>query len=562
MGILTTTRAVPGMTGAAILCLAVVGCVGEGILTPSSGGSLTPTMTSSQASQAAPKDIFRVVRQVVDPAEERGEPVRLLVAPDELPLPRKVEDEKSISLQLDDLEVRKALEILTREGKFNLLVSPGVTGRVTASLKDVTPNQALEAVLRLANLVARREGKLIYIYTPDELKAGFGSDQFIATRVYHLNYLRSVDLERMVRPFLTPTKGLITVSPTSEMGIKGSVQSGGGTPPPPGGAMAPTEGGAAMGGTGGAGGTGGNLLAGGDIVIVQDQMSVLREIDRIVAELDVPPLQVMIEAVILSVEHDKNQEVGVNIAVMEGNGSVLGVSGNGTTINAAVGFSPLKTLNPDGTVRGTPGRGFAADEPGYKFGFTGGPVTAFVRALTQIGKVDVLARPSLLVLNKQQASLLLGQQLGYSTLSQSLTSTTQQISFLNVGTQLRVRPFISNDGLIRMEVHPERSSGQLVSGIPQTNTTEVTTNVMVPDGATLVIAGLVDEEIDRHQNGMPFLSSLPGIGAFFRERFHTDTRKELVVLLTPRIWNPHGTPPQTPAPICLPGESELMPKIP
>src|SRR5207249_3758892 len=83
---------------------------------------------------------------------------------------------------------RKALEILSREGDLNILVSPGVTGVVTANLKGVTPDQALDAVLRLAGLVARRDGNLVYVYTPDELNRGLGADQWVATHVYHLNY--------------------------------------------------------------------------------------------------------------------------------------------------------------------------------------------------------------------------------------------------------------------------------------------------------------------------------------------------------------------------------------
>src|SRR5207237_904522 len=117
-------------------------------------------------------------------AHHSDDEVRQVAAlPDELPPPRKAEDEKLISLHLDDLEIRKALEILSRDGAFNLLVSPSVAGRVTANLKNVTPTQALEAVLRLTNLVAQRQGNLIYIYTSEDLRAGLGVDQWIGTRV-------------------------------------------------------------------------------------------------------------------------------------------------------------------------------------------------------------------------------------------------------------------------------------------------------------------------------------------------------------------------------------------
>jgi uncharacterized repeat protein (TIGR01451 family) len=115
----------------------------------------------------------------------------------------------------------------------------------------------------------------------------------------------------------------------------------------------------------------------------------------------------------------------------------------------------------------------------------------------------------------------------------------QQIQFLPVGTLLRVRPFISTDGMVRMEIHPERSSGQLdQNGIPQTNTTELTTNVMVPDGATIVIGGLMDNEEDKDQQGTPILCDIPLFGVLFRQRHQANIKKELVVLLTPHIWAP------------------------
>ena len=101
-----------------------------------------------------------------------------------------------------------------------------------------------------------------------------------------------------------------------------------------------------------------------------------------------------------------------------------------------------------------------------------------------------MASPQILVLNKQPAEIQLGQRLGYFTSTQNLTSTVQQVQFLNTGTLLRFRPFISNDGMIRMEVHPEKSTGSVTNNVPNSNTSEVTTNVMVPDGATMVIGGL------------------------------------------------------------------------
>jgi Bacterial type II and III secretion system protein/LysM domain len=150
----------------------------------------------------------------------------------------------------------------------------------------------------------------------------------------------------------------------------------------------------------------------------------------------------------------------------------------------------------------------------------------------------VLACPRVLVLNKQRAEIQLGQRLGYFTTIQNLTSAIQQVQFLDTGTLLRFRPFVSTDGMIRMEVHPEKSTGQVVQNVPSSNTSEVTTNVMVPDGATIVIGGLIENTDTSSQQGTLGLSRLPVVGPLFRQKQQVSTKRELIVLLTPRIWNP------------------------
>ena len=138
-------------------------------------------------------------------------------------------------MHVDDVDVRKALEILSRDSSLNIMVSPGVTGKVTINLSGLTPDQTLDAILRLCNLVAQRDRGVIYVYTPDEMKKVGNNDGKPGIRVYRLNYIRSVDVEKMIKPFLTPKNGKVTVSPTSEIGIKGSSassgsQGGGGSP--------------------------------------------------------------------------------------------------------------------------------------------------------------------------------------------------------------------------------------------------------------------------------------------------------------------------------------------
>jgi len=449
------------------------------------------------------------------PAEEvplpQGEPVPFFPStpPPGAKLPGQSPPEgeqQRISFHVDDAEVRKALEMLSRQANMSILVAPGVSGQVTLDLREKTGEEVLRAIAKLCRLSVHREGDVVYVFNPAEA----GQDE-LPVRVYHLNYVRSSDIKTMIKPLLS-SRGVISSSPDSAVGIKTDA----------------TE-------------AGGNAMAGGEILIIQDQENILQAIDRVVAQLDVQPPQVLIEAVIVSVKLEKGMELGVNFALLDGAGKVLGVVGDGSAINAAAGFTPAGVVTTAGKLAGTSTSGFAEAANGLKFGFVGGSTTAFLRALESLGETKVLACPRLLVVNKQRAEIQLGDRLGYKTISQTSTSTTEKVEFMDVGTLLRLRPFISSDGMIRMEIHPERSSGKLdVNGVPQTTSTQVTTNVLVPDGTTIVIAGLMDNEIKTEYEGLPFLSRLPWIGPFFRQTIADRTKKELVVILTPHIWRPEA----------------------
>ena len=452
-----------------------------------------------------------------------------------------------ISLHADNLDIRKALEMISRQGQMNILVAPGVTGSVTLDLRDKTMDDALQAIARLCQLSVRRERDFLYVATLTEVRQTEEND--LPVHVYRLNYVRSTDVEKMVKSILSK-KGVVTSSPESEVGLpsdaSGAARAGS------------SENTKEVKG-------GGDSLAGGDIVIVQDYEDVLKKVDRVIAELDVQPIQVLIEAVIVSVKLDKNTDLGVNFAMLDGAGKALAVAGSGAAINAATGFPPASVLQ--GTSSGTPNtstttttttdgvttttntvksgtngavaNGFGTASNGIKFGWVGGNTTGFVKALEGYGETKVLASPRILVLNKQRAEIHLGDQLGYTTSTQTQTSTTQTVNFMPIGTQLRLRPFVSSDGMVRMEIHPERSSGALdAAGVPQTNAQQVTTNVMVPDGATIVIGGLIDTQDYHTYEGIPVLCRLPWVGYLFRSDQTTTAKRELIVILTPHVWRP------------------------
>jgi general secretion pathway protein D len=467
--------------------------------------------------------------------------------PDDSVAIRPGTDPTTVSVHFDNSDIRSALEIFGRQEKLNLLVSPSVTGLVTVNLDGVTRQQALEAILALGNLAAQRVNGLTYIYSADEFKALTLSRRKLVTRVYRLNYMRASEIAVMITKFIS-TDGKVTTTPEAEEGIDENANFAAGLPTVSSGA----SGGGGGGSSRGTGTTGGNSQSGEDVLVVQDYPENLAVVDDMVAKLDVMPAQVVIEATIIRVDYLTTQQLGVNIGAADLRGGVLGILGDASQFGQTAGFLPLKFLNANGTIAGSASipagatgvagtataTQFNSPGNGIKFGYIGGNVSAFVQALETIGKTNVLATPRVLVLNKQRAEIQLGQRLGYRTLVTNLTSTVQQVQFINTGTLLRLRPFISDDSMIRMEIHPERSTGLIdANGVPQVNTARMTSNVIVPNGATLVIGGLIDNQDDTSQSGTPGLNRLPVVGALFRSRAQDLTKHELVVLITPRIWN-------------------------
>ena len=457
------------------------------------------------------------------------------------PLPSD-DDSGLVSIHYDNMDVRQVLEIFSRSQKMNLLVSPAVSGPITVNLDGVSRQQAFDAIVSLGNLVTQKAGGLTYVYTSEEFKTIKDSRRKLSTRVYRLNYIRANEMATMLSGFLSP-EAKVSTTPESDEGIDENANFAAGLP-----TVSTGAGGGGGGGArgGGGGSTGGNSLSGGDILIIQDYAENLETIEDVIGRLDVMPEQVLIEAVIIRVDLDRTQQLGVNFGAVDQMHSLLGVVGDSAQFGQTVGFSPLKLLNANGSVAGVSTTGgnsttstqFGNAGYGIKFGYIGGNASDFVQALETLGKTNVLATPRLLVLNKQRAEIQLGERLGYRTLVTNLTSTVQQVQFLNTGTLLRIRPFISDDQMVRMEIHPERSTGLIDSnGVPQVNTARMTTNVVIPNGATLVIGGLIDNQDDATQSGVPGLNRLPIVGALFRNRNQDVHKREIVVLLTPRIWN-------------------------
>ncbi|PHS16984.1 MAG: hypothetical protein COA78_03320 [Blastopirellula sp.] len=404
------------------------------------------------------------------------------------------EGDDSLNIVIQDTDIREVLEMISEQGNLNILPSKNVQGMVNASLSKVNLRTALFAILRSSGYVSEELEGVIYVGTPQDIIDMRQASDVIKTKIYRPNYVSAADLQELLTPMLSVGVGSISISAPAKNGITASSDE-----------------------------AGGDDFAGEEVVIIQDYQTQLEKIEKAILEIDKRPLQVAIEATIISVKMDDDLNIGISFEALA----------DQNTLRLTSGFPPtsLTSLGTDG---------------GLKFGFLDASLTMFVEALETVGDTNIIASPQLLVLNKQKAEILIGEQKGYISTTVTQNASTQSVEFLELGTQLRIRPFIGSDGYIRLEVHPEISTGDVnvEAGftLPNKQVTQVTTNVMCPDGRTIVIGGLINSVQEKDITQIPLLGSIPFIGPLFRQTKEKTVREELIILITPRIVDPAKIP--------------------
>jgi len=254
-------------------------------------------------------------------------------------------------------------------------------------------------------------------------------------------------------------------------------------------------------------------------LLVEDTLAYVERISSLVEQIDVAPKQVLIEATLLEIVHDDDLTFGVELGVTQINGN---------TIFRALtsGFAQDVTALPE-TAQGM----FA--------GILTEDTETFVEALAEVGNVKMLANPKILAVNRQKAQIIIGERLGFRITTTTETSSLESVEFLEVGTQLTLTPQISSDGTVLLDIHPEVSDGNVsVLGLPSERTAEATTYMLVKDGQTVVLGGLIQERTSDQVAKVPLLGDIPLLGYLFRRTTKSKTVNELVVLITPHIMGP------------------------
>jgi len=410
----------------------------------------------------------------------------------------------------EDFGVRKALAMLGSMCQKNIVPSPSVDGVLAfRSLRNITFEEAMNAILG-DGFKYEQEGKLIKVYTKEEYKKLKEDPARKVHEVFTLYYITAEEASKLIMPVLSGD-AVVQASTASEKTISGSSGSGSGSG---------SSGGSSSGSGGGSlgSGGGGDSMALNDKIVVYDFPEKIEKAREVIKSLDIKPKQVLVEATILRALLDEDTQFGIDMSSIGGASISLGATEGVQT----TGFS--------NKVTGTNGLTavFSIDD-----------VTGFIRALEQVTDTTVLANTKILAVNKQQGAVLIGQKMGYtSQLTQTDGgTTTAKVDFLESGTRLVFRPYIGNDGYIRMDIYPEDSAAVLnvITQVPDKTTTELQTNVLVKDGETIVIGGLFRDDVITTRSQIPLLGDIPFLGALFRGTSDLTQRVEVIVMLTTHI---------------------------
>ena len=417
-------------------------------------------------------------------------------------------------VHLRGVPLADAMRLLSLRSQRNITISESVNATVTADLYQVSFEEALEALLTPGGFAWFPRGKFVYVCRPEDREAMLNAGRSVETRLFELNFIAASEVVPVITPLLSPVGVITNTVPPAQPGV------------------APTadDFDAALNN-----GLGGKSRAVGEFVLVRDYAEVLDEVAPVVARLDARPRQVLIEAVILRARLDETNALGVDFNALAGvDFRVINSTSTGGT-NLATGAVPsrqfdngLSALSTDLAAQVPPG--------GVSFGLITNNVAMFLRALEEVVDLTIVANPKVLTVNEQPGRVIVGREDGYLTTTVTETAAVEDVEFIETGTQILFRPFIGNDGYVRMDIHPEDSSGGLTpENLPFKDTTEVTSNVMVKDGHTLVIGGLFREVVTSRNSQVPWLGNVPLLGPLFRGKNDSAVREEVIVLITPHI---------------------------
>ncbi|WP_286832777.1 MULTISPECIES: type IV pilus secretin PilQ family protein [Acinetobacter] len=442
---------------------------------------------------------------------------------------------KKISLDFQDIEVRRVLQLLADFTDINMVAADSVQGNITLRLKEVPWDQALDIVLKTKNLDKRRNGNVIWIAPVSELikaeeeeaKALAQSVKLapIQTEYMQLSYAKAADIEKLITQNKSAqnSNNSSNNSTNSSNDDKESLLSQRGSV---------------------------SIDARTNTLIVNDTQPFIDKIRNMVDLLDVQVKQVMVEARIVRASTEFTKEMGVKWGILSQgitNNNNLLVGGSDTTLwdlrtpelDDELGGWKYNIQRPDNL-----NVDLGVANPAGRIAFGLISLSDFMldlelSALQADGYGEVISTPKVLTADKQKATVESGVEVPYQSTEGSGASATATTEFKDIVLKLDVTPSITPDGKVQMalDISSDSIAGVTPLGEYYLNKNRLNTNVLVENGETVVLGGIFEQENLNQQTKVPFLGDIPYLGRLFRKDTKSDNKRELLIFVTPRIVN-------------------------
>jgi len=400
---------------------------------------------------------------------------------------------RRITLEFADAEVRKIFQLLSEVSGKNFVLGDEVTGTISLKLVNVPWTQALDIIVETKGFEYRDENSVIMIRGAGKLKSQMdaAADQRQAqlksgrmvTRNFAINYSNSDDVAAALKPlFKHDWQGSLTSDKRT------------------------------------------------NTVIVNAVEQLMDDIQKLVAVIDIPEKQVMIEARIVEASSTFTRSIGVNwgLHYRDGSASFLGINQLDTSFGG-LASTPAPTSGLSGNAGGA---------MGISFGTLTSNISLDLRlnAAASAGLIKIVSNPKVATLNNKTAKITQGQQVPYT----SSTSDKVETKFVEAALSLEVTPHINSNGTISMKIDAKNDSvGQATGGstAPAINKKQAVTEMLLRDGETTVIGGIYVDSANESDDGVPYLMDIPFLGKLFRSNQTTKVKTELLIFITPRILN-------------------------
>ena len=447
---------------------------------------------------------------------------------------------EKLTLNFQNVEVRAVLQVIADFTGLNIIASDTVSGNVTLRLKDVPWDQALDIILRAKGLDKRVTGNVIWVAPRDELaakeKLELEARQQIAelepliTESIPLNYLRANEAEGILlgKSIAALQAGQAVSCEASATGVGGQTQTA---------ATAQGTGQAAQRVLSKRGSVTYDLKT--NTLFVQDTAAKLKEVRELLAKVDVPTRQVMIEARIVTADANFGRSLGTRLGLgaQLGSNVVLGSGSPPGNPNFNVDLPGNVTFGPTGGTQGSLGLTIIE-------GAGNALLNLELLAMEADKRGKIISNPKVVTSNQRPAVILQGKEIPYQTVSTSGTQT----SFRNAVLCLLVDPQILNNDDIILDVEVTKDAqGEATTAGPTINKKRVKTKVRMANGETVMLGGIFEQDTRDETNKIPLLGDIPILGNLFKDNYKQDNKTELLIFLTPRIL-PDNYKPSTHAP--------------